>query len=95
MEDYMPTTDEVRDAYIDRKGFEDQILRIGPRGDAAAGAEFDRWLAEHDARLIEAWLTEHGLRRVWVQHWHTVACPVGCNVKTAGQWVGPLEVVDP
>lgn len=47
-----PTAAEVRAAYIDRKDFEDQIGHVERRGDEAAGAEFDRWLAEHDAQVL-------------------------------------------
>lgn len=43
---------EVREAYIDRKDFEDQLGHVERRGDEAAGAEFDRWLAEHDAQVL-------------------------------------------
>lgn len=52
--DHQPklTTSEVRGAYIDRKDFEDQIGHVEPRGDEAAGAEFDRWLAERDAQVL-------------------------------------------
>jgi hypothetical protein len=46
-----PTTDEVRDAYVDRKDFEDQVARVDRRGDATAEAEFDRWLAQHDRQV--------------------------------------------
>ena len=45
MSDYTPTTDEVRDRYA--WGRSD--VEYGP--DAEAEAEFDLWLAEHDATV--------------------------------------------
>ena len=45
MSDYTPTTDEVRDRYA--WGRSD--VEYGP--DAEAEAEFNQWLAEHDATV--------------------------------------------
>lgn len=51
-DNYTPTTEEVREAYLDRKDFEDAVSFIERRGDEVATAEFDRWLATMKA---EAW----------------------------------------
>lgn len=51
MSDYTPTTEEVREAYLDRKDFEDALSFIERRGDEVAAAEFDRWLAANNAKV--------------------------------------------
>ncbi len=50
---YVPTDGEVRFAYIDRKGFEAQIRAgFADVDDAAAEAEYARWLRAHDERVL-------------------------------------------
>lgn len=51
-DEYTPTTEEVREAYLDRKDFEDAVSFIERRGDEVAAAEFDRWL---NTVRAEAW----------------------------------------
>ena len=46
MSDYTPTTDEVRDAYVDTGWAAD-----GSLSDPRDPDEFDRWLAAHDAEV--------------------------------------------
>lgn len=53
MSDYTPTTDHIRNDY----------LRMGRKAENAD--EFDRWLAEHDAELIEGLATEAGYSLVY------------------------------
>ena len=50
--DFTPTTDEVREDY--------KVLAGDGEDRAKAHAEFDRWLAEHDAALIEKLADEYG-----------------------------------
>lgn len=46
LDNYIPSTTEVKFAYIDRKDFEDQMSNtFHTRSDEEIGAEFDRWLA--------------------------------------------------
>ena len=47
MSDYTPTTDEVFHAYWSHVAYE-RMLR---GGEPPERAEFDRWLAEHDAKV--------------------------------------------
>lgn len=54
---YTPTTEEVLDAYVDRKDFLDAVTGLERRGDDVATAEFWRWLNKIKA---EAW--EQGKR---------------------------------
>lgn len=55
MNDYTPTTIEVRKAYCDA------AAEVGPAAhDATEPAEFDRWLAAHDAEVRAAVLAEQG-----------------------------------
>lgn len=53
MSDYTPTTEQVREEYIDGRydpGFSDRLYEEG-------GAEFDRWLEAHDREVEERVLT--------------------------------------
>ena len=60
---YTPTTDQVRDGYsIDPEGeYRDPINASANRRWAAHA--FDRWLAAHDAALLEAQSTELALHK--------------------------------
>ena len=49
---FTPTTEQVRFAYIDRKGFIRQAFGSEADDDQAASTEFDGWLASVKA---EAW----------------------------------------
>jgi acyl-CoA reductase-like NAD-dependent aldehyde dehydrogenase len=49
--DYTPTTDEVRDSWADMRAEDIQQVVL-------AFAEFDRWLAERDAKVRAATLAE-------------------------------------
>lgn len=45
LDNYIPSTAEVKFAYVDRKYFEDQMANVFHiRSDEEVGAEFDRWL---------------------------------------------------
>lgn len=48
---YTPTTEEVRDAYADRKDFESQVRTGLHASEVESLAEFHRWLAAHDAQV--------------------------------------------
>ena len=42
--EYTPTTDEVREAYVDRKDFEAQVYHLERLSDNEYRDQFDRWL---------------------------------------------------
>lgn len=52
MTDYIPTDDEVRLAYIDRRDFIASIRNEDRLSDDEYGEEFDRWLAKNDAETL-------------------------------------------
>jgi hypothetical protein len=51
--DRAATHAQVRLAYIDRQDFLATVTHTGSLGDTEYGAEFDRWLAQHDAEVWE------------------------------------------
>ena len=68
-----PTTDQVRLDYV-------HAYPSTPEGREIAGAEFDRWLAEHDRQVAErAW--DEGAR------WAAVECGAVDNERQA--WIAP------
>lgn len=48
---YTPTTEEVRDAYADRKDFESQVRTGLHASEVESLAEFHRWLTAHAAQV--------------------------------------------
>ena len=52
MSDYTPTTDELRDVWADRYDGENSWADSAEK--AGYEAEFDRWLAQHDAEIVKA-----------------------------------------
>lgn len=54
MSEHTPTTQEVHDAYVDRKDFETQIRTGLHADDTASTVGFYRWLATHDAQHLGA-----------------------------------------
>lgn len=55
---YTPTTEQVRFAYIDRRDFDSQVGLSEWPGDEGVGREFDGWLASVKA---EAWREGYGV----------------------------------
>lgn len=53
MTDYTPTQDEVRDDYAHYQVRQDEVGVVQQKIFFAGRAEFDRWLALHDAELLE------------------------------------------
>ena len=49
-EEYVPTDEEIRE-YVEVGGEPQPWLPYEPEKDAARAAAFDRWLADHDARV--------------------------------------------
>ena len=62
MSDFMPTTDEVRGAYIGNRWSVDQEF------ERLTGPEFDRWLAAHDREVAARTLRE--LHAEMSTDWH-------------------------
>lgn len=60
---YTPTTEEVREEFWAASG--------QPRRGGAAFAEFDRWLAAHDAQVLDAFFDEMEKR-----NWSTGVCDI-------------------
>ena len=59
-DDYTPTTEEVRGTYV-AYSFRDCFEKPGPTQPKGEwGAEFDRWLAAHDAEVRAFVLAEQG-----------------------------------
>lgn len=49
-EEYVPTTDEIREAAVETGGYSPWFPPT-PERDAKRGVAFDRWLAEHDREV--------------------------------------------
>lgn len=47
--EYLPTTEEVREAYVDRKDFEAQLRSGLHADDFESAGQFNAWLVAHDA----------------------------------------------
>lgn len=69
MSEYMPTTDQVRDALVDREDFVAQVRGLERKSDTEIGEGFDRWIAAGLRKAkAEGW--EHAKREVkGIPHW--------------------------
>lgn len=54
----VPSTHEVREAFVDRRDFEAQVSRQPRPSDEESGAHFDAWLTQRDRRVAAAALQD-------------------------------------